>query len=79
MNNHTTNVVLDEKFTNSVRSSVQGSLASDLKSDMSPVISSIMVTGVLGAGVGIYFNKSPILFGMLGGVLGGVIIKLAEK
>jgi len=39
MNNHTTNVVLDEKFTNSVRSSVQGSLASDLKSDMSPVIS----------------------------------------
>jgi hypothetical protein len=38
-----------------------------------------MVTGVLGAGVGIYFNKSPILFGMLGGVLGGVIIKLAEK
>jgi hypothetical protein len=79
MNNHTTNVVLDEKFTNSVRSSVQGSLASDLKSDMSPMISSIMVTGVLGAGVGIYFNKSPILFGMLGGVLGGVIIKLAEK
>ena len=79
MNNHTTNVVLDEKFTNSVRSSVQGSLASDLKSDMSPMISSIMVTGVLGAGVGIYFNKSPILFGMLGGVLGGGIIKLAEK
>ena len=72
-------VVLGEKFTNSVRNSVQGSLSSQLNADTKPMISSIMITGVLGAGLGIYFNKSPVVFGLLGGALGTLIIKLAEK
>ena len=73
-----TNVILDEKFTESVRGSVQGNLARDIKKDTTPNASAIMVSAVAGAGLGIFLNKSPILFGFIGAIMGGLIIKIAK-
>ena len=74
----TTNVILDKKFTESVRGSVQGSLARDIKKDTTPNASAIMVSAVAGAGIGIFTNKSPILFGFIGAIIGGLLIKIAN-
>jgi|TARA_R110002012_G_scaffold185670_1_gene352237 hypothetical protein len=73
-----TNVILDEKFTNSVRSSVNGGLSSSITENTKPNASAIMVSVVAGAGVGIFLNKSPLLFGVIGGILGGLIVKIAK-
>lgn len=73
-----TNVILDEKFTNSVRNSVNGGLSSSVTENAKPNASAIMVSVVAGAGVGIFLNKSPLLFGVIGGILGGLIVKIAK-
>lgn len=74
----TTDVILDEKFTNSVRNSVNGGLSNSVTESMKPNASAIMVSVVAGAGLGIFLNKSPLLFGAIGGLIGGLIIKVAN-
>lgn len=71
-----TKVVLDKKFTDSVRGSVQGSLSRNIVDDSSRNANAIIVTSVAGVGAGLLLGKSPVLFGVLGAIVGALLVNI---
>tara|TARA_R100000231_G_C5219372_1_gene133050 strand:- start:291 stop:563 length:273 start_codon:yes stop_codon:yes gene_type:complete len=71
-------IVLDEKFTETARMSVQGGLKSNFIGESKNQSSAIVVSGVAGAGIGLYLGKSPVLFGIIGIVLGTLLTKISK-
>jgi hypothetical protein len=67
-------IELDDKFVESVRKSVQGGLKSNLESK-SFKGNTIIITTVIGVGVALYYQKSPITFGIIGSLIGIIINK----
>lgn len=72
------NIILDERFTESARLSVQGGLKSNFIGDSKKQSSSIVVSGVAGVGLGLYFGKSPVIFGILGVVVGTLLTQISK-
>ena len=72
-------IVLDEDFTESARLAVQGGLKNNFVGETKSQSSSIIISSVAGVGLGIYFGKSPVIFGIIGAVLGTLLIKLTNK
>jgi len=77
--NEASDVELDKEFTELARASIQGGLSSDMLSINKPNVSALMVSCILGAGVGMYLGKSTIIFGLIGGITGSIIIKLGKQ
>lgn len=71
-------IVLDERFTESARMSVQGGLKSNFVGESKSLSSSIIVSGVAGVGIGLYFGKSPVIFGIIGAVLGTLLTQISK-
>ena len=72
-------IELDKEFTELARASVQGELSTNMLKINKPNISALMVSCILGAGVGMYLGKSPIIFGLIGGITGSIIIKIGNQ
>tara|TARA_R110002012_G_C11673984_1_gene613429 strand:+ start:6834 stop:7118 length:285 start_codon:yes stop_codon:yes gene_type:complete len=72
-------VELDKEFTELARASVQGDLSRSMLEINKPNISALMVSCIIGAGVGMYLGKSPIIFGLIGGITGSIIIKMEKQ
>lgn len=75
----TNDVELDKEFTELARASVQGGLSRNMLEINKPNISALMVSCIIGAGVGMYLGKSPIIFGLIGGITGSIIIKQSKQ
>ena len=73
-----TNITLDERFTESARLSVQGGLKSNFIGDSENQSSAIVVSAVAGVGIGLYFEKSPVLFGIIGSVIGTLLTRISK-
>lgn len=71
-------IVLDDKFTETARMSVQGGLKSNFVGESKTQSSSIVVSAVAGIGIGLYLDKSPVIFGILGAVLGTLLTKVSK-
>jgi type III secretory pathway component EscV len=69
-------VILDEKFTKSVRGSVQGSLSRNIVEDSTKNANAVIVTSVVGVGAGLLLGKSPVLFGVLGAIVGALLVNV---
>ena len=72
------NITLDERFTESARLSVQGGLKSNFIGDSENQSSAIVVSAVAGVGIGLYFEKSPVLFGIIGSVIGTLLTRISK-
>ena len=72
------NIVLDERFTESARLAVQGGLKNNFIGETKSQSSSILVSAVAGAGLGLYFGKSPVFFGIIGAVIGTLLTKISK-
>ena len=71
------NIELDENFTESARLSVQG-LKSNVIGETKTQSNSIIVSSVAGVGLGLYFGKSPVIFGIIGAVVGTLLTKISK-
>ena len=67
-------VVLDEDFTETARMSVQGELSKQFKNQTSTNTNAIVVSAVLGIGLGLALKRSPITYGILGTTIGILLI-----
>lgn len=72
------NIVLDDNFTESARLSVQGGLKNNFIGDTNKQSSSVVVSAVAGVGLGLYFGKSPVIFGILGVVVGTLLTQISK-
>ena len=72
------NIELDENFTESARLSVQGGLKSNFIGETKTQSNSIIVSSVAGVGLGLYFGKSPVIFGIIGAVVGTLLTKISK-
>ena len=67
-------IELDEKLTDSIQKSMFGGLRADGKNSLANT-KKIMMGGVVGVFTGLYFGKSPLLFGLTGVVIASLIFK----
>ena len=71
-------IILDDRFTESARLSVQGGLKSNFIGESDNKSSAIVVSAIAGGGLGLYFGKSPVFFGIIGIVVGTLLTQISK-